>query len=51
MYVYTYIYNEILLGHKKEETCDNVDRPWGHDAKQHNSEKDKYCMLFLTRAT
>ena len=49
MYVCVYIYNEILLGHKKEETRDNVDGPWRHDAKQHNSEKDKYCMFFLKK--
>ena len=43
--MYTYIYNGILLSHKKEwnnAICSNMDGPRDYHTKWSKSEKDKY---------
>ena len=48
--VVIYIYNVILLSHKKEwnfAICSNVDGSGGHFAKWNKPDKDKYCMISL----
>ena len=40
MYIYTYKYNGILLGHKKRwntAICNTMDGPWEYDAKWNKS--------------
>ena len=48
---FIYIYNGILLSHKKAYNfaiCSNMDGLGGHYAKWNKLEKDKYCMISLT---
>ena len=52
MYIYmcvcVYIYNGILLSHRKEQhfaICGNMDGLGGHYAKQNKSDKDKWYHL------
>ena len=48
-----YIYSRIVLSHEKEGNpaiCDNMNEPWGHDAKWNKSEKDKYYVVPITYA-
>ena len=48
---YIYMYNEVLVSHKKEwnpAICKDTDTPWEHNAKWINPEKDKYPMILLT---
>ena len=47
-----YIYNGVLLSHKKKEwnndICSNMDGPRDYHIKWSKSEKDKYHMISLT---
>ena len=48
---WTYIYGEILLGHKKEENiviCNKMDGPWGHYAKWNKSDIERQVLYDLT---
>ena len=48
--IWQYIYNEILLGHKKEwnnAIYTNMDGPRDHHTKWSKTEKDKYHMMSL----
>ena len=45
-----YVYNGILLSHKKEcnfAICDNIDGPGGYYAMWNETVKDKYRMVAL----
>ena len=48
--MYIYIYNGILLSHKKEwnnAICSNMDGPKDYHTKWSKTEKDKYYMISL----
>ena len=45
-----YIYNEILLSHKKEQNkaiCSNMDGPKDYHTKWSKSDKDKYHIIYM----
>ena len=50
--IYTYIVEYYWATKKKGNPaiCDNMNEPWGHDAKWNKSEKDKYYVISLTYA-
>ena len=46
-----YIYNGILLSHKKDKNhplCNHVDGPWGHHAKWNEPDRERHGMWIPT---